>query len=103
MKTVYEASNSLEGHMVANLLEQAKIYARVDGDFLQGAVGELQPYGIIKVSVNEDDFDRARQLLTQWEESQLTSEPSADRQKNAPIHLLITFLLGVLVGALLVA
>lgn len=105
MRTVFEASHSLEGHMVANLLEQANIYARVDGDFLQGGVGELQPSGIVRVVVNDEDFQQAREIVRQWEANQPEIKPS--RPHNSAVnnfslwHLLVTFILGVLVGLLL--
>lgn len=106
MRTVFEASHSLEGHMVANLLEQANIYARVDGDFLQGGVGELQPSGIVRVVVNDDDFQQAREIVCQWEANQPeTKAPQTHRLAANNIgvwHLLVTFILGVLVGLLLV-
>ncbi|MCG8672746.1 MAG: DUF2007 domain-containing protein [Pseudomonadales bacterium] len=107
MRTVYEASNSVEGHMVANLLEQAKIYARVDGDFLQGGVGELQAFGVVKVAVNNDDYDRAKQLVMQWEASQPSlnqvNDSANQRSSLSLIPILVSFAAGVLVGMLLMA
>lgn len=32
MKLLYEASNSLEAHMILNLLEQEGLSGRIDGD-----------------------------------------------------------------------
>ena len=104
MKTVYEARDSLEGHMIANLLEQAGIYARVDGEFLQGAVGEIQAMGLVKVSVNNDDYSRAREIVQQWESSQQTSSEAAlQRQPVNYVHIALSFLAGILVGILLMS
>lgn len=86
--------------MVADLLEQANIYARVDGDFLQGGVGELQAFGIIKVLVNDDDFQQARQLIKEWEANQ-PSNDFKEKPEWTYLHVLGGFLLGVLVGYLL--
>ena len=102
MKTVYEANNSLEGHMVANLLEQANIFARVDGDFLQGGVGELQPMGIVRVMVNNEDFDQAREMVIQWESTQPKSDNVQSAKGYTWLHLLMSFMLGVAVGAALI-
>ena len=102
MKTVYEASNSLEGHMIANLLEQADIYARVDGDFLQGGVGELQAFGLVKVRVNEEEYDRAREIVRQWEGTQSShNDAGKDNLSFNHVHIGVSFLMGILVGLLL--
>ncbi|MEN8226403.1 MAG: DUF2007 domain-containing protein, partial [Bacteroidota bacterium] len=42
MKCIFEASSGLEAHMISNLLQQDGIEARIDGEYLQGGVGELQ-------------------------------------------------------------
>ncbi|MDX1693455.1 MAG: DUF2007 domain-containing protein [Ketobacteraceae bacterium] len=104
MKIVYEARDSLEGHMIANLLEQAGIFARVDGDFLQGGVGELQAFGLVKVRVNADDFDRARDIVRQWEATQAsTANGGLSANKLNYVHIGLSFILGMLVGMLMMA
>jgi hypothetical protein len=60
MKLIYEASNTIEGHMILNLLEQAGLSGRVDGDYLQGGMGDLQTIGVIRVMVEDIDYDKAR-------------------------------------------
>ena len=101
MKVVYEASNSLEGHMIANLLEQANIFAQVGGDYLQGGVGELQAFGLVKVRVNSDDFEQAREIVRQWEAGQAKVGTDSVTPRLTYLHLLVSFLLGILVGAFL--
>ena len=90
--------------MIANLLEQADIFAQVDGGFLQGAVGELQPMALIKVRVNADDFARAREIVMQWEraESALNEHPVSAVAPNY-VHIGLSFMAGLMVGILLMA
>lgn len=91
--------------MIANLLEQANIFAQVDGEYLQGGVGELQAFGLVKVRVNADDFERAREIVGQWEASQ--SKLKTDQQERAGSvgypQIILAFVLGVIVGVLLAA
>lgn len=42
MKCVFTASTGVEAHMVLNLLEQEGIEGRIEGEYLQGGVGDLQ-------------------------------------------------------------
>ena len=41
MTIVYAATNAVEAHMIVHLLQQSEIEAHIDGEHLQGAVGEL--------------------------------------------------------------
>lgn len=105
MKTVYEAANALEAHMIADLLDQADIYARIDGEYLQGGVGELQAFGLVKVRVNDPDFAAARELVSQWETN--------NQNNNSPVpvdtgesgfgypHLCLAFVVGLLFGVMI--
>ena len=70
MKKVYESSTSLEAHMVKNLLENEGVESRIDGEYLQGGVGELQAMGAIRVVVEEDDYPQAREIIDAWESLQ---------------------------------
>ena len=46
MKCVFRARDAIEAHMLADLLDQVGIMAQVQGDMLQGAVGELPAAGL---------------------------------------------------------
>jgi hypothetical protein len=50
--------------MIVNLLEQAELRARVDGDYLQGGIGELQAVGGIRVMVAENDYADAQEIFS---------------------------------------
>jgi len=66
MKTVLHALNSLEAHMIKGLLESEGIAANILGEYLQGAMGELPAHGLIRVVVNEEDFQLATDIIDDW-------------------------------------
>lgn len=63
MKTVYRASNTLEAHIILNLLRQTGIEGHVSGEYLQGAMGELPAVDLVRVMVHEDDYEDARAVI----------------------------------------
>ena len=71
MKIVYDAANSIEAHLILGLLKQAGIEGSVSGEFLQGAMGELPAFGLVKVHVFEQDFSLAQEVVAQWQNSML--------------------------------
>jgi len=67
--TVYHPLNSIEAHSVKILLIGEGIEARVTGDYLQGAMGELPALGTLGVQVPDADAERARELIEAWEQN----------------------------------
>jgi hypothetical protein len=67
MITVYHASNSMDAHMIKSLLEQQEIPAYVQGEYLQGGIGEVSTMDFIKVAVHNDHHEAARKIITEWE------------------------------------
>lgn len=67
MKTVFDASGNIEAHLVMHQLQQAGIDASIEGEYLQGGIGELPAAGNIRVVVPDDDVDQARQIIADWE------------------------------------
>jgi enoyl-CoA hydratase len=68
---VYRAKDSPQAHVLRSALEDAGIHALVEGDLLQGALGEL-PVGwstAPRIMVEEHDAPQARALLERWESS----------------------------------
>ncbi len=84
MKTLYQAANLIEAHMIVHLLEQQQLHGRVDGEYLQGGIGELPAAGLIRVMVAEQDFEAAQELITQWDAAQPASEKAAPSITPAP-------------------
>ncbi len=67
MKTAYEASSNIEAHLVMHQLQQAGIDARIEGEYLQGGIGELPAIGNVRVVVDERDWAEARAVIADWE------------------------------------
>ena len=97
MKCVYEASGTLDAHMILNLLEQQRIYGRIDGEYLQGGVGELQAMGLVRVMVSEHDYAEARRIVREWESIQPAVESAIPETR--PFGELKIFILGAIFGA----
>ncbi len=68
-KVAYDASTNIEAHLVMHQLQQAGINARIEGEFLQGGVGELAAMGNVRVLVDEQDVEEARLVIADWEAS----------------------------------
>ncbi len=102
MKLIYEAANTIEAHMVLNLLEQAGLSARIDGEYLQGGVGELQAFGIVRVMVAEGDYAEAEDIIREWDAQQPQQEVSEPVPKGSSGfgYGVIGFLLGI--GAMVI-
>lgn len=66
MRIVYHAGNSLEAHMVKDVLALAGIEAYVAGDYLQGGVGTLPALDLVKVLVADADYAAARRMVDDW-------------------------------------
>ncbi|MBI5890837.1 MAG: DUF2007 domain-containing protein [Nitrosomonadales bacterium] len=99
MKSVYEASSGLDAHMVLNLLEQRGISGRVEGEYLQGGIGELSAMGFVRVLVDDDDYVLSMQIIREWEAIQPPGEkPEPETSASMALR---TFVAGVFVGALI--
>jgi hypothetical protein len=67
MKPVFDASNNIEAHLVMHQLQQAGINARIEGEYLQGGIGELAAAGNVRVLVDLKDEEEARLVIADWE------------------------------------
>jgi hypothetical protein len=73
MKSVYEAGHSVDAHMILHLLEQVGLKACVQGEYLLGAIGELPVNGLVRVMVNDEDYQEAREIIEAWESGEIES------------------------------
>lgn len=96
MRTVYEPSNSLEGHMLQDLLRQRGISARLDGAGLQSGVGELPTIGLVRLVVEDDDFSAARAVIDEWENTSVPDPISAPPKQ--PVGALVGVVIGLVLG-----
>jgi hypothetical protein len=69
MIKVYSAQNAVDAHIIKGMLAQQGIVARVDGEFLQGGIGELPLIDLVTVSVSEEDYEKALKALQEYEGS----------------------------------
>jgi hypothetical protein len=69
MRIVFHANNSLDAHIVRGMLEMHGINTNISGELLQGGIGTLPAFGLVKVQVAEADYVVAREIIKQWEES----------------------------------
>ena len=111
---LYQAANTIEAKMIVDVLAQAGIAARIQGEYLQGGIGELQALGVVRVMVAEADYDSARQVVDDWDKAEpvidasiehaATSTARVESSATAPIAKATAtrVLWGVLVGAVLV-
>lgn len=95
MRTVYEASNAVEAHMLQGYLLQEGINARVDGAYLQGAVGELPAQGFVRLVVEEDDHERARAAIERWEATEVSDHEPLQSPSKGWVAVLVGLAIGV--------
>lgn len=67
MIIAYRAANIADAHLVRQMLEAEGIAAFIQGEYLQGAVGELPANTEILVRVSDDRYDDARAVVAEWE------------------------------------
>lgn len=70
MQIIYRAANLADAHLVRQLLESEGVPAFVQGEYLQGAVGELPANTEVFVRVHGAHVDAARAVIADWESSE---------------------------------
>lgn len=92
MECVYEAENALQAHMIVGLLAQANVHAWVQGDLLQGGVGEIQAMGFVRVLTADNDMPAALACIEDWKqhlaevnEDELLDDMLSQQANNDPI------------------
>ena len=63
MRTVYDAANMIDAHLVRQALEAEGIPAFVRGEALTGGIGELGVFGLVAVMVPEAAWPQARDVV----------------------------------------
>ncbi len=98
MQTIYNAANAVEAHMLRDLLVQEGLSPVIQGEHLQGAMGELPAAGLIRLEVPEPQYEQAREIIARWESAQ-PGETVPAPQSNRRTSGLWYFVGGVLLGA----
>ena len=80
---VYSAVDVPEAHLVQAVLLEAGIEARIVGEHLQNAVGDLPAVSIApRIWVHEQNFERAREVIMKWQQEKRESQtPGAPKWK----------------------
>ena len=105
MKTIYRATDILEAHIVAGMLNAEGIEAEVAGFYQQGAVGQLAPQDFARVMlIDERDADRAERVIASYEARDPEpkgDEPDSDGDGGSGSRLAGWLLVGALLLFLL--
>lgn len=70
MIIIYRAANIADAHLIRQMLEAEGIPAFIQGEYLQGAVGELPANTEIHVHVADDNAYAARAIVDEWENAE---------------------------------
>ncbi|MBT2370973.1 putative signal transducing protein [Pseudomonas fluorescens] len=66
MQRIYEPENLMEGELLQRMLASEGIKAHLVGRDLLGGVGELPVFGLLGLSVEDEQADYARELITAY-------------------------------------
>ena len=67
MIKIYEAENGVDAHLLCDLLKNEGLHARIDGEFLQGGIGDLQASGLVRVMIKASEYEQGRKIIDAWE------------------------------------
>lgn len=85
MQKIYEPENLMEGELLQGMLASEGIQAYLTGGHLLGAVGELPALGLLGLLVDNDQVERARQLITGYNAAlPCSSDEPGDEPDNLP-------------------
>lgn len=76
MIVVYESNGLVEAHLMKNMLNQANIHSYIHGESLVGGIGDLQAIGLVRVMVDEKDYDTAKEIIADWQSADIISNNS---------------------------
>lgn len=112
MQIVYRAANLADAHLLRQLMEAEGIPAFVQGEFLQGAVGELPANTEILVHAPDEHVGAARAIVHDWESSEPVgfedealdatdpAEPTSAQRHAIVLKRLLLFVAVVVGGAM---
>jgi hypothetical protein len=65
--SIFRTSDYVEAQLVAGLLRERGIKVFVQGELLQGGIGDLPVTGHLAIMVEEDDRSAARRIIDAYE------------------------------------
>lgn len=98
MRTLYKASDGIEAQLLVDVLASEGIEARIEGEHLQGAIGELPAAGLVRLTVDEADHARARLVIERWEASAAHSPPELANPRRKLSWGFLGFWAGLVIG-----
>jgi len=78
MKVLYEAANAIEAHLLRDLLQHEGLSPFVQGELLQGAMGELPLAGLVFLWIPDEEYAQAREIVLDWEKADASARSSDD-------------------------
>ena len=85
MVEVYRGSNYLDAQLVRGLLDSHGFEVHMQGEWLQGGVGELAPHDLFRIKVPERQSEAALDVIKDYESAELPEgwEDQAEGQVSA--------------------
>ncbi len=95
---IYRAANALDAHLVQAVLAQHDIEAYIEGEYLQGGIGQIQMLDLIRVVVDAPDVVQAEQIVADWETTPIepTEMPKRSYLGMIAIGILILLFIGLI-------
>jgi hypothetical protein len=89
MKVAYFAKDSVDASLFQAKLSSEGISSFLKGDGLEHALGEVSFNQLIQVCVSDEDLQKAKELLADYEQKANTVEPGPARGKQLAWAVLI--------------
>jgi len=90
MRTVYDAADITEAHILSGLLKARDIQTYIGGYYLQGGIGELATMDFITIQVDEKDLRQALEIIAEYENSEGEQSKPGMEKKPVPYCSLYT-------------
>jgi len=97
MKIVYRAGDITEAEIIKGMLLSYDIEAHVSGYYLQGGIGEMSPLDLAKVHVADEDYEKAKEILREYEGNQPPQAGTGDFGESGESTYRSNFLITILV------
>jgi len=83
MITVYQAHSSFDAKLIQDQLSFEGINSHIMGNLLQGGMGELQAHGLVKLVVDEEDFESSIAIIENWKNTKISKNKSTATQSSS--------------------
>ena len=97
MKIVYRAGDITEAEIIKGMLLSYDIEAHVSGYYLQGGIGEMSPLDLAKVHVTDEDYEKAKEILHEYEGNQPPQIGTGDSGESGESSYRPNFLITIFV------